>query len=297
MKVLVLGARGQLGQCLHDQLASTLHEVVYTTRQQIDVCDFESTKYEIAKISPDVIINATAYTAVDHAEQDPETASLINHLAVTNLADISNLVDCYLIHISTDYVFDGASDAPYTESSDTNPQSVYGYTKLMGELSIRSSECKFLIIRTSWVFSEYGDNFLKTMLRLGAERKELSVVGDQIGCPTYAQDLAKAIVAVLPYLRDNKLASKLYHFSGNHCCSWFEFAEAIFAEARTVGLKTPALVRSIASSDFPTIAKRPIYSVMDGKALYDDFGIEQSDWQLGVHAAVSKMLTEKKNIS
>ena len=195
MKILVLGCKGQLGRCLNDQLKNTHHEVIYTSREQIDIANFEQTKNQILKNSPDIIINATAYTAVDKAEEDQKNAKLINHLAVKNIAHICNQQGCWLIHVSTDYVFDGKAKIPYKEVDETNPQGVYGETKLKGELAIRSSGCKHIIIRTAWVFSEYGNNFLKTMLRLGAERDELSIVGDQVGCPTYAQDIAKAIVA------------------------------------------------------------------------------------------------------
>ena len=160
MKILVLGCKGQLGQCLGDQLSHTEHEVVYTSREQIDISDFFATKNKIFEIAPDVVINATAYTAVDKAEEGQETAKLINHLAVANIANISNLLGNWLIHFSTDYVFDGNSYVPYKEDDLTNPQGVYGITKLKGELAIQSSGCKHIIIRTSWVFSEYGNNFL-----------------------------------------------------------------------------------------------------------------------------------------
>ena len=205
MKILVLGCKGQLGRCLNDQLINTDHEVIYTSREQIDIADFEVTKSKILEISPDLIINATAYTAVDKAEEDQKTANLINHLAVKNIADICNQLECWLIHVSTDYVFDGNSKVPYKEDDETNPQGAYGETKLKGELAIQASGCKHIIIRTAWVFSEYGNNFLKTMLRLGAERDELSIVGDQIGCPTYAQDIARSIIATLPYLSLEKI--------------------------------------------------------------------------------------------
>ena len=196
MKILVLGCKGQLGRCLNDQLVNTDHEVIYTSREQIDISDFEVTKSKILEFSPNLIINATAYTAVDKAEEDQKTANLINHLAVKNIADICNQLECWLIHVSTDYVFDGNSNVPYKEDDQTNPQGAYGETKLKGELAIQASGCKHLIIRTAWVFSEYGNNFLKTMLRLGAERDELSST-DQVGCPTYAQDIAKSIIATL----------------------------------------------------------------------------------------------------
>jgi len=214
MKILVLGSKGQLGQCLNDQLAITEHDVVYTSRGKIDIAEFEVTKAQILEISPDIVINATAYTAVDKAEEEHQAADLINHLAVANIASICFQLDCWLIHVSTDYVFDGNTDLPSTENDRTNPQGVYGDTKLKGEIATQSSGCRHIIIRTAWVFSEYGDNFLKTMLRLGAERNELRIVGDQVGCPTYAQDIAKAIMMILERLQSKEVSSCLYHFSG-----------------------------------------------------------------------------------
>ena len=227
MKILVLGCKGQLGRCLNDQLKSTDHQVIYSSRDQIDISDFKVTKSKILEHSPDLIINATAYTAVDRAEEDQETANLINHIAVKNIADICNQQDCWLIHVSTDYVFDGNSKIPYKEDDQTNPQGTYGETKLKGELAIQISGCKHIIIRTAWIFSEYRNNFLKTMLRLGAERNELSIVGDQIGCPTYAQDIARSIVEIVPQLNSRK-DNGIYHYCGDQPCSWYDFANAIF---------------------------------------------------------------------
>jgi dTDP-4-dehydrorhamnose reductase len=287
MKILVLGCKGQLGRCLKDQLVNTDSAVVYTAREQIDVADFEGTKNQILEIRPDVVINATAYTAVDKAEEDQHTADLINHLAVANISDICSQLDCWLVHVSTDYVFDGTSNMPYKEDDQTNPQGVYGETKLKGELAIQSSGCKYLIIRTAWVFSEYGDNFLKTMLRLGAVRDELSIVGDQIGCPTYAQDIAKAIVTMMTQLNEESSASGTFHYCGDQLCSWYEFARVIFEEARMSGLQTPGLIHSIQTSDYPTVAERPGYSALDCHKIRNTFGVNTSDWKLGVKNVVS----------
>jgi dTDP-4-dehydrorhamnose reductase len=231
MKILVIGSKGQLGQCLNDQLAIAEHEVIYTSRGQIDIAAFEETKAQILEISPDIVINATAYTAVDKAQVERQAADRINHIAVARIASSCSEIGCWLIHISTDYVFDGAASHPYVENAETNPQGVYGNSKLKGELAIAASGCKYLIIRTAWVYSEYGNNFLKTMLRLGADREELSIVGDQIGCPTYAQDIAKSIVSILSSLELKGSSSGIYHYCGDEPCSWYEFARAIFLEA------------------------------------------------------------------
>lgn len=288
MKILVLGFKGQLGRCLYDQLENTNHEVVYTSREQINIADFEGAENQFLEISPDVVINATAYTAVDKAEQHQKQANLINHLAVANIAKLCYQQDCWLIHVSTDYVFDGDSNEPYKESDQTNPQSVYGETKLKGELAVQASGCKNLIIRTAWVFSEYGNNFLKTMLRLGSERDELSIVSDQIGCPTYAQDIAKTIVQIIPRLNSQEIYG-LYHYCGDQPCSWYDFARIIFDLASVNGLSTPSSIKALKTSDYPTPAKRPKYSCLNNERISQRFGVVASDWKKGILDVVKKL--------
>jgi dTDP-4-dehydrorhamnose reductase len=288
MKILVMGSKGQLGRCLNDQLTNTDHEVIYTSREQIDIADFEVTKSKVLDISPDVVINATAYTAVDKAEKDHDKANFINYLAVANIAKICCMIDCWLIHISSDYIFDGYSQIPYKENDIPNPQGVYGETKLKGEMAIQSSGCKFLILRTAWVFSEYGNNFLKTMLRLGQEHDELSIVGDQIGCPTYAQDIANVIVKILPRLTSQK-NSGVYHFCGHLPCSWYDFANAIFDQAKIRNLKIPSKIHSIETSAYPLEAKRPAFSVLDCSKIVEEFEVFSSNWILGINKAMNKI--------
>ena len=293
MKILVLGCKGQLGRCLNDQLINTDHEVIYTSREQIDIAYFEDTKNQILRISPDLIINATAYTAVDKAEEDKKTANLINYLAVKNIADICNQQDCWLVHVSTDYVFDGNSRIPYKEDDKTNPQGIYGETKLKGELAIQASGCKHIILRTAWVFSEYGSNFLKTMLRLGSKRDELGIVGDQIGCPTYAQDIAIAIVVIVKKLNSSEDVQGIYHYCGKNVCSWFEFASKIFYCLSIFGVNSPQKLRSIVTSDYPTDAKRPAYSVLSCKSIHDKFDVEQPNLDVAINSALKKILADK----
>lgn len=293
MKILVLGCKGQLGRCLSDQLVNTDHEVIYTSREQIDIADFEETKSKTLELSPDLIINATAYTAVDKAEEDQKNANLINNLAVKNIADICNQLECWLIHVSTDYVFDGNSKVPYKEDDQTNPQGSYGETKLNGELAIQCSGCKYIIIRTAWVFSEYGNNFLKTMLRLGAECDELSIVGDQIGCPTYAQDIARTVVEIVPQLNSREY-NGIYHYCGDQPCSWYGFANAIFDLAMTNNSKIPSIVKSIETSAYPTPAKRPAFSVLNCSKIENNFGVHASNWKDGIGRALGKLKLEKR---
>lgn len=293
MKILVLGSKGQLGQCLNDQLANTAHDVVYTSREKIDIAEFEVTKAQILEISPDIVINATAYTAVDKAEEERQAADRINHLAVANICNICNLLDCWFIHVSTDYVFDGNSEVPYKEDNPTNPQNIYGDSKLKGEAAIESSGCKYLIIRTAWVYSEYGNNFLKTMLRLGADRDELSIVGDQIGCPTYAQDIAKSIVSILSSLDLKGSLSGLYHYCGDEPCSWYDFACAIFLETEVQGLKTPSHLKSITTADYRTPAMRPAYSVLDCTKIQSVFDVTQSNWRDGIKTVIDRLQAQR----
>jgi len=289
MKVLVIGSNGQLGRCLIDQLEHHEFSFISASRDQIDISNFQSTKSKIKLISPDIIINASAYTAVDTAENDRETAEVINYLAVSNLAEICVELDCWLIHISTDYVFDGNSKTPYLEGDKTNPQGVYGDTKLKGEMAIQSSSCKHIIVRTAWVFSEYGSNFLKTMLKLGSVNNEINVVGDQIGCPTYAQDIAKAIIHILPILHSSQENSGLYHYCGNEACSWYDFSNEIFTEAKAMGFKSPDFINQIATSAYPTPADRPAYSVLDCTLIHNTFGVDRSDWRAGIRMSLHNL--------
>jgi dTDP-4-dehydrorhamnose reductase len=291
MKVLVLGANGQLGRCLSDQLVFTHHEVTLSCRADIDLADLEDTRAKIKALRPEVVINASAYTAVDKAETEPDIANLINHLAVANIAKICTDIDSIFIHVSTDYVFDGQAKSPYRADSDTSPLGVYGKTKRLGEVAVQESCCKYLIIRTSWIFSEYGSNFLKTMLRLGMERASLSIVGDQFGCPTYAQDIAKAIVAILHGVESNINCWGLYHYCGSESTSWFTFAKCIFEEFSRVDsdMVTPVLTE-ITTDQFPTLAMRPQFSALDSSEIIKDWRVQPSDWRSAIKK-LSKILS------
>jgi dTDP-4-dehydrorhamnose reductase len=294
MKVLVLGSKGQLGCCLSDQLSKTDYKVVYSSRADFDISELSSLNENISLIRPNIVINASAYTAVDMAEDDKEIADLINHRAVAKLASVCKAHNTRLIHVSTDYVFDGTATKPYSENDKTNPQGIYGESKLNGELAIKRSGCDHTIIRTAWVFSEHGNNFLKTMLMLGSNHDELNIVGDQIGCPTYAQDLAKAIVTMLPSFSSKTSTSGIFHYCGDNACSWYEFAQAIFAEAKTFGLKTPSRINSIDSTKYPTRAMRPAYSVLACSKIDNTFGIAPSSWRDGIKSVLEKVHKEIK---
>jgi len=287
MKILILGCKGQLGLCLNDQLAHEEYKVFFTSRDEIDITNLEVTKDKISEIAPDVIVNASAYTAVDQAEENEEAADLINNVAVENIASICNDLNCWLIHISTDYVYDGCSHTPYKETDKPNPIGIYGRTKLDGDLAIQQSGCKYIIIRTSWVYSEYGNNFLKTIIALGLERDKLSIVSDQIGCPTYAQDIAKVIILICKDLHRKDDVVGVYNYAGSHGCSWAEFSSDIFIEAiKNNIIQDMPKIKEIQTSDFPTLAKRPMYSKLNCSKINKVFKIKPSDYKKGIFFAV-----------
>jgi dTDP-4-dehydrorhamnose reductase len=292
MRILVLGKNGQLGTCLFDQFKGISNEVIFMSRSEIDLCDMNVSKIKILKINPQIIINASAYTEVDKAENEEQEANKVNHLAVSKIAAICLQIDCWFIHISTDYVFDGHALKPYKETDITNPKGVYGKSKLNGEKEIIASSCKYIIIRTSWIFSEYGKNFMKTMLELGNTHKEISVVADQFGCPTYAQDIAKAIVSLVGHIQTTNLRSSIYHFSGDEICSWHQFATTIFLDAKKFRYKTPDKVKSISTDEYPTLAKRPIYSVLNTSKLENELGIGPSNWRKSIKDVLKALNTQ-----
>lgn len=271
--ILVTGANGQLGSELQKTGFTVLDEVFYTDVAELDITDYSAVERFIKEKEIDTIINCAAYTAVDKAEEEPELAAKINTQAVANLAKAAVKEDCLLIHISTDYVFDGTATKPYTEKDKTCPVSVYGETKLAGEKAILKSRCFYIIIRTAWLYSEYGNNFLKTILRLAAERPEINVVNDQIGTPTYAEDLARAIVKMME--NDERAEYEgIYHYSNDGVCSWYDFATEIVKRS---GLDCK--VNPVTTAEYPTRTKRPAYSVLDKTKIKHIFEVEVPDWK------------------
>lgn len=274
MKVLLTGANGQLGRCFQDRLPANW-QILATDSAQLDITDLAQVAAAITAFKPDAIVNAAAYTAVDKAESDVDLAERINAAGPANLASVAAQHGIRLVHVSTDYVFDGNANTPYTEESPTNPLSVYGATKLAGERAVSAAAPDAIIVRTAWVFSEYGNNFVKTMLRLGKERDGLSIVNDQRGCPTYAGDLAQAIIALL----QQNAAGGIYHYAGDKEVSWFEFAQAIFTVAvQKAVLNRAPMLTPITTTQYPTPAHRPTYSTLAGDKI-KALGIALSDWQ------------------
>lgn len=281
MVVLVTGASGQLGQALQ-ALAPRYGAIqfYFANSDEADITDTESLKAIFSKVKPDYCINAAAYTAVDKAESEPEKAAEINTTGAKNVAEACKAVGATLIHISTDFVFDGNKKAPYTEDDTTSPQGVYGQTKRDGELLIGQTLKEHYIIRTSWLYSQYGHNFMKTMLRLGGERDFLTVVNDQTGTPTNANDLAEAIVTII---LNDKRAYGIYHYSNEGVATWYDFAKKIF-EANNIATD----VQPIPTSAYPTPAKRPEYSVLDKSKIKRVFGIEIKHWETSLAALSSQ---------
>ncbi|OCW96332.1 dTDP-4-dehydrorhamnose reductase [Alishewanella sp. HH-ZS] len=284
LKVALTGANGQLGYQLAKKLADKV-TLLALDRAALDIANNAQVEQTLLAFAPDVIINAAAYTAVDKAEQEPELAKAINATGPQNLAKVAAKLDAVLIHVSTDYVFDGCSDNPYVESDATNPQSMYGLTKLWGEQAIAKYCAKHIILRTSWVFAEHGNNFVKTMLRLAQSRSELGVVADQIGGPTYAGDIAEAIISILAQLNhtgDNRFG--LYHYSGAPYVSWHQFACGIFQNAFDQQLiANPPKVNAITTAQYPTPAKRPAFSILNCSKIEQRFSVTPSNWQAALN--------------
>ena len=287
-KTLLIGAKGQVGRELQSTLSG---DVTALGREDLDLTQKEQICQVIDSLQPNLIVNAAAYTAVDKAETEKDLAESINAIAPKILAAECAKIGATLIHISTDYVFDGTKNTPYLEADKTNPLGVYGQTKRAGEIAIQNSEAKHIILRTAWVYGTYGkSNFVKTMLRLAKERAELRVVTDQVGSPTRALDIANAIAALT--VQDN--CESIYHFTNSGVASWYDFAVAIFEEAEKLGfpLKIKQVV-PIATSEYPTPAKRPAYSVLSSKKISKILGNHPPHWRESLREMLQKLSTEQ----
>lgn len=257
MRVLLIGANSQLGRCILDRVPAEW-SVISTTSKELDITDSIQISHTIERHQPETIINTAAYTAVDNAESNEAQAFLVNAKGVKNIVLACEAAYIRLVHISTDYVFDGTADKPYQTTDMPNPLSVYGRSKLAGELLALAHSSQSQIIRTSWLYSEYGHNFVKTMIRLAEDgRGEAKVVNDQIGCPTYAGNLAQAIIELL----HQPISDRLIHYSDSDIMSWYEFAQDIFAYRERQGLSY-CQVKPVPSTEYPTPVKRPAYSVL-----------------------------------
>jgi len=271
--ILVTGAGGQLSSEIKELSNEYSDNFFFESKKSLDITKKEELLHFVEKNGIDIIINTAAYTKVDQAESEEEEAYLVNHQAVLNLADIAKERGLKLVHISTDYVYDGKNYKPYTEDDSTNPQTVYGKSKLKGEEAILKIEPKnSIIIRTSWVYSSFGNNFVKTMLNLGYTKERLTVINDQVGTPTYAKDLAKAILEILPLIKSDK--PSIYHYSNEGVLSWYDFAKEIMRMA-----KLDCKIDPIATKDYPTPASRPHFSLLNKQKIKDEFELDIPYWK------------------
>ena len=285
MNILVTGANGQLGREMQRLSAVSPNNYLFTDVAELDITDAGAVRQAVGQNAVEVIVNCAAYTNVERAEEDEEAAERLNCEAVKNLAEAAAAAGATLIHVSTDYVFDGTAHQPYTEDAPTAPLGVYGRTKLAGERAVAESGCKYLTFRTAWLYSEYGNNFLKTMLRLTGEKEHMNVVFDQVGTPTYAGDLAMTIFSIIEggYFTGNE---GLYHFTNEGVCSWYDFAVEI---AAAVG-HDKCRIRPCRTAEFPTKAARPAYSVLDKSKIKETFGLEIPHWRESMLYCLKNML-------
>ena len=294
MKILLLGKNGQVGWSLQRSLAPLGELVALDSQSQMhcgDLSNLTGLAQTVRDVAPDVIVNAAAYTAVDKAENEPVLAHTINALALSVLAQEAKRIGAWLIHFSTDYVFDGSGDKPWLETDATGPLSVYGVTKLAGEQAIIASACKHLIFRTSWVYGARGNNFAKTMLKLAQERDSLKVVNDQMGAPTGADLLADVTAHTIRTALQNPNVSGLYHLAASGETSWHEYACFVIDFARQAGLDikvAQTAIQAVPSSEFAMVAKRPLNSRLNTNKLQKTFSLHLPDWQSGV----TRMLVE-----
>lgn len=284
-KVLVFGASGQLGQCLQ-RVANEVGyaNMLFLPEEQADILNFEGLENVMAEHMPDYVINCAAYTAVDRAEDDVEIARAVNRDGAANLAKACQPRQATLIHISTDFVFAGDTPKLLEETDSTSPVSIYGLTKLQGEVAISSQYHKYFILRTSWLYSEFANNFVKTMRRLGAERDSISVVADQVGNPTYAVDLARAIFEII---MSRSTEYGIYHYSNEGLTSWYDFTKAIIELS---GLETRII--PIKTSEYPTKAQRPAFSAMDKSKIKKNIGLDIPYWRDSLAACIAQLQSQ-----
>ncbi len=303
--LLVLGAKGQVGRALVQASKDCGVEVVGLSRQDLDLSDFQQVIRQLREIQPSLVLNAAAYTAVDLAETEVEAAQILNARLPGLLAEQCGQHQVPFVHYSTDYVFSGEGDRPWREDDPTGPVNVYGQTKLKGELAVQAACREHLTFRTSWVFDEQGKNFLTTMLRLGQERERLTVVSDQVGAPSFAKDLAELSLQALNRALDRNQASSqgqpmlwgLYHLCSQGQTTWYEFAQAIFAEAKARGLPLKVQsVEAILTQDYPTAAKRPLNSRLDLGKFISHFELSPPHWSQALGACMESLFAHGKEL-
>lgn len=285
MHLLVTGATGMTGSEVVRQSAVLGWQCTAFSHHELDITDTDAVRSAVNDARPDVVINAAAYTAVDNAESDEEAATLVNSLGANNLATAAGELGAAIIHISTDYVFDGSATEPYLPSDQTSPINAYGRTKLAGEIAVRFSCPRHLIVRTSWVYSHEGHNFVRTMLRLAAEGNELSIVDDQYGSPTSAADLASALTRAAAAMRSDEALNGTYHFTNSGVTTWYDFASTIFETKRLTGVN----LRPVSTAEYLTPARRPLWSVLDCTSFEKQFAMTPSTWRAALEKTLERI--------
>jgi dTDP-4-dehydrorhamnose reductase len=288
-KILITGAKGQLGSALIHSVLSQNYTLIGRSHGEMDITDLTSLERSIPQLAPDLVINTAAYTAVDKAEQSNKEAMQVNYLGTANLAAVCEKYCIPLVHISTDYIFDGKKTSPYREEEEANPLNVYGKSKWMSEQAVRERCEQHLILRVSAVFSEYRTNFLKTILRLANEKAALHVVNDQLTCPTGASDIAHAIYHLADHIMTKKSGYGTYHYCSDNPVSWYQFAVAIIEEAKKTKPLIVQEVKAIATADYPALAARPAYSVLDCGKIKTVFGLEQPQWEAAMKQSIANL--------
>ncbi len=293
MRLLVFGSTGQLAQELQAICRATDLDCVFLSREEANLESVATIEAAVTDNNAcDVVINAAAYTSVDKAEAEAEKADLINNVAVGAMAAACREVDVPLIHVSTDYVFDGSKEEPYLETDPANPKSVYGKTKFSGECAVADAMDRYIILRTSWLYSVFGNNFVKTMLRLGADHKELSVIDDQWGAPTSVRSLAETILRICNRIADNDDATGwgTYHFTARGRTNWFDFANEIFSYARKKGYSNCPRLTPVSALEYGSDAPRPANSTMNCSKIEQQFGVQRHNWNTEVHRTLDKLM-------
>lgn len=291
MRILVTGRDGQVARSLTECAGETTHDLVFAARPGLDLADPDSIRRTIADVRPDLILSCAAYTAVDQAEDEPDAAMAINGEAPGIIADAAAGLGAPIIHLSTDYVFDGSGERPWREDDAVAPLGVYGRTKLAGERALAASNARWAVLRTAWVYSPFGHNFVRSMLRLANDRDELGVVSDQHGNPTSAIDIARALLAMADRCDDEASWNRVYHFAGTGDASWADFAENVFAISAEAGGPS-ARVNRIGTADFPTKTRRPANSRLDCDAFFERFGFRAPHWRASLEPVVRRLIAE-----
>ena len=294
MRLIITGANGQVGREFEKTAGFPGLEIIPLARNELDITSRRQVEKTVEALAPGLVVNAAAYTAVDMAEKEPGKASAVNREGPLNLAEVCRARSVPLIHISTDYVFDGTSRIPYVEDDPASPLGVYGMSKWEGEQAVRNVLDEHIILRVSWVFGVHGSNFVKTMLRIGKERREVRVVYDQHGCPTPAADIAGVILSIAEQICSGRTdAWGTYHYSGLGETTWFHFAQKIFSMADSIVAFSLPVIIPIPSTEYPTPAKRPLNSVFDCSRIKAVFGIEQAPWEPGLEAVIRAWKSEE----